>query len=293
VIGIQNQLLDRFILSPYNILYFNLIAFLIIIITLFCSATAFAQSTGIQMLPPTGCPLNGTAGVLGWINNGHTALGCINGVNTDGNGGLILNGGLSTSDLSDSGNAVINGSASVGSTVQIGTTDASCSSVNQGTIKYDKTNQLVEYCNGTAWIPLTGSSQVTTTSTTSPSLIIPICSTGQFLTSTDGQTLICQQSPGAYNLNISGYTQSSSDLMFGYGTYDNVTGTFSGHVMCAPSGGGNGVSSCTQNQGTYSCGSDPVCAWSYARPYFGYSNYTNNYVVTVSSLPVTNVSRLW
>jgi len=193
VIGIRNLLLSRFILAPLNTSYLNLLVYLIIIMTAFCVAPVCAQSTNLQVLPPLGCPSNGSAGVLGWINNEHTALGCINGVNTDGNGGLILNGGISTPILTNSGNAIINGSVSIGGAIQIGSSNASCSLVNQGTIQYNKASQMIIYCNGTAWTPMQGSSSKdTTTGTTSPSLVIPMCNAGQFLTSTDGKMLMCQ-----------------------------------------------------------------------------------------------------
>ena len=109
----------------------------------FCALSFPAHAVQIQMLPPvteatknfpnpTPCPSGATSNVLTW--DGKAAIACANGVTASG------------------GNIAATGS------IAVGQTNNACSAAIAGTMRYNTSNNVMEYCNGTQWGPLGGAS---------------------------------------------------------------------------------------------------------------------------------------
>ena len=92
-----------------------------LLVGLFVVPSFEAQATDIPMLPPTGCPSSGVLGVVGWINDNSSPLGCITGFSADNSGNLTLSGQLSGNSILATSNATVGGSAFVGGNVGVGT----------------------------------------------------------------------------------------------------------------------------------------------------------------------------
>lgn len=89
-----------------------------------------ANSGGIQMLPPmdfSGKPCDeATGGLLQW--DGVTSIKCVPGTAGDMSGDLLAKGD-----------------------VQVGASNAACTSANAGAIRFNKSTNAFEGCNGTVW----------------------------------------------------------------------------------------------------------------------------------------------
>jgi hypothetical protein len=167
----------------------------------FAAPSAFANTSGIQMLPPVACPSNGTGGILTW--DSASPIACAAGISVNGNGltstGNITANSLAGTTLSLTGaSAPLNGAsanallslegiscaanqaltkAASGSLVCVNVTDLQ----GVGTVS-------VPSCPAGQQLYFTGSGFTCVALPAVPA--VPTCAAGQYLTG-DGTTLTC------------------------------------------------------------------------------------------------------